>query len=137
MGMEKTFSILHAVPGIVSRVSEIRRMLHYANARQDKALTSSEARRTIYEKDPVKVAKRWEKMGAEILHLVDLDGAKDGERANQVVVKESLQIETVFVTAIFNKLDCYTIFANCLNDDGKNLEKFIAITNSFKLKPKN
>ncbi|WAW09408.1 diguanylate cyclase [Oxalobacter vibrioformis] len=51
-GMEKTFSILHAVPGIVSRVSEIRRMLHYANARQDKALTSSEARRTIYEKDP-------------------------------------------------------------------------------------
>ena len=51
-GMEKTFSILHAVPGIVSRLSEMRQMLHYANARQDKALTSSGARRAVYEKDP-------------------------------------------------------------------------------------
>lgn len=46
---------------------------------------------TIYEKDPVKVAKRWESMGAEILHIVDLDGAKDGERVNQSVVKEILE----------------------------------------------
>ncbi len=45
----------------------------------------------IYEKDPVKVAKRWERMGAEILHLVDLDGAKDGNRINQPVVKEILE----------------------------------------------
>ena len=45
----------------------------------------------IYEKDPVKVAKRWESMGAEILHLVDLDGAKDGNRMNQPVVKEILE----------------------------------------------
>ncbi len=68
---------------------------------------------------------------------ITIDGLDAYQYYYQVVVKESLQIETVFVTAIFNKLDCYTIFANCLNDDGKNLEKFIAITNSFKLKPKN
>lgn len=46
---------------------------------------------TVYEKDPVKVAKRWETMGAEILHLVDLDGAKNGNRVNQPVVKEILK----------------------------------------------
>lgn len=51
-GMEKTFSILHAVPGIVSRISEMRRMLNYANARQSSAPTSAGARRVLYEKDP-------------------------------------------------------------------------------------
>lgn len=51
-GMEKTFSILHAVPGIISRISEMRRMLRYANARQDQILTSSSSRRAVYEKDP-------------------------------------------------------------------------------------
>ena len=45
----------------------------------------------VYEKDPVKVAKKWEKMGAQILHIVDLDGAKDGERSNGSVVKEILE----------------------------------------------
>lgn len=45
---------------------------------------------TVYEKDPVKVAKKWETMGAEILHLVDLDGAKNGNRVNQSVVEEIL-----------------------------------------------
>lgn len=47
-------------------------------------------RMTVYEKDLVKVAKRWEDMGAEILHLVDLDGAKNGNRVNQPAVKEIL-----------------------------------------------
>lgn len=46
---------------------------------------------TVYEKDPVKVAKRWEDMGAEILHIVDLDGAKNGDRVNQSVVKEIVE----------------------------------------------
>lgn len=46
---------------------------------------------TIYEKDPVKVARRWENKGAEILHLVDLDGAKNGNRINQAVVKEIIR----------------------------------------------
>jgi diguanylate cyclase (GGDEF)-like protein len=50
-GMEKTLNILHAVPGIISRISEIRRMLRYANTRRDKAFTSSDARRAIYEKN--------------------------------------------------------------------------------------
>lgn len=43
---------------------------------------------TLYEKDPVKLALRWESMGAEILHLVDLDGARNGMRINESVVKD-------------------------------------------------
>lgn len=46
---------------------------------------------TVYEKDPVKVAKRWEHIGAQILHIVDLDGAKDGNRVNQPVVEEIIK----------------------------------------------
>lgn len=46
---------------------------------------------TVYEQDPVKVAKRWEAMGAEVLHLVDLDGARDGQRLNEPVVREILK----------------------------------------------
>lgn len=43
-------------------------------------------RMTIYESDPVKVAKRWESKGARWLHLVDLDGARGGIRVNETVV---------------------------------------------------
>lgn len=43
---------------------------------------------TVYEKDPVKVAIKWETLGAEILHLVDLDGARGGIRINEDVVKD-------------------------------------------------
>lgn len=43
---------------------------------------------TIYEKDPVKVAKEWQTLGAEMLHVVDLDGARNGIRVNELVVKE-------------------------------------------------
>ncbi|MFA5577191.1 MAG: 1-(5-phosphoribosyl)-5-[(5-phosphoribosylamino)methylideneamino]imidazole-4-carboxamide isomerase [Tissierellaceae bacterium] len=45
---------------------------------------------TVYESDPVKVAKRWEKQGASIIHLVDLDGARDGIRVNEGIVKDIL-----------------------------------------------
>lgn len=31
----------------------------------------------VYSNDPVEMAKKWESIGAEYLHIVDLDGAKD------------------------------------------------------------
>jgi phosphoribosylformimino-5-aminoimidazole carboxamide ribotide isomerase len=37
---------------------------------------------TLYNEDPVDQAKRWEAAGAEIIHVVDLDGAVTGEPAN-------------------------------------------------------
>ncbi|HCV00514.1 MAG: 1-(5-phosphoribosyl)-5-[(5-phosphoribosylamino)methylideneamino]imidazole-4-carboxamide isomerase [Dehalococcoidia bacterium] len=41
---------------------------------------------TVYENDPTTVAKEWETQGAKRLHVVDLDGAKEGHPVNGVDV---------------------------------------------------
>ena len=53
------------------------------------------AQETVYGDSPVEMAKHWEQQGAEFLHIVDLDGAKDGQPTNFAVVRsiaESLNI---------------------------------------------
>ena len=37
---------------------------------------------TVYSDDPVAMAKKWEKAGAQLLHVVDLDGAQKGAMKN-------------------------------------------------------
>ncbi len=39
-------------------------------------------KKTTYAEDPLEVAKKWESLGGEFLHLVDLDGAKTGDMPN-------------------------------------------------------
>ena len=41
---------------------------------------------TVFDDDPVTVAKRWVDQGARRMHIVDLDGAKDGVRGNHDAV---------------------------------------------------
>jgi len=41
---------------------------------------------TVFDHDPVAVAQRWEKLGAQRLHVVDLDGAKAGRPVNAHIV---------------------------------------------------
>ena len=43
---------------------------------------------TVYNDDPVGMAEKWEKEGAEIIHLVDLDGAKDGKPLNIDIIEK-------------------------------------------------
>lgn len=43
---------------------------------------------TVYSNNPVEVALRWENLGAEMLHLVDLDGAFTGSFKNLQVIKD-------------------------------------------------
>ena len=45
------------------------------------------ARATVYEDDPVETARRWERMGARRVHVVDLDGARAGEPRNLDVIR--------------------------------------------------
>ncbi len=45
------------------------------------------ARETVFSDDPVAVAKQFEAQGAKHLHLVDLDGARDGKPTNYEVVQ--------------------------------------------------
>ncbi|MBA2469010.1 MAG: 1-(5-phosphoribosyl)-5-[(5-phosphoribosylamino)methylideneamino]imidazole-4-carboxamide isomerase [Chloroflexia bacterium] len=44
-------------------------------------------RETIFDADPVDAALRWKEQGAEWIHIVDLDGARDGVRANQSTIE--------------------------------------------------
>ena len=45
------------------------------------------ARETVYSDDPTEMAKRWADMGATRLHVVDLDGAKQGTPGNLKVIR--------------------------------------------------
>jgi phosphoribosylformimino-5-aminoimidazole carboxamide ribotide isomerase len=44
-------------------------------------------RETVFDADPVDAARRWQDQGAAWIHIVDLDGARDGIRHNQAVIK--------------------------------------------------
>jgi phosphoribosylformimino-5-aminoimidazole carboxamide ribotide isomerase len=49
------------------------------------------ARETVFEDDPVVAARRWANLGAERIHVVDLDGARDGRQANAAIVRAIAQ----------------------------------------------
>jgi phosphoribosylformimino-5-aminoimidazole carboxamide ribotide isomerase len=44
-------------------------------------------RETVFSDDPVEMARRWEREGARRLHIVDLDGAREGQPRNLAVVE--------------------------------------------------
>lgn len=46
---------------------------------------------TIYNKDPLFVAKRWKTLGAKFFHVVDLDGAKTGLRSNFAIIEKIIK----------------------------------------------
>ena len=55
------------------------------------------AQKTVYSDDPVSVAKGFREAGGEILHLVDLDGAKAGYAAAAEIVEEIAAESGMFV----------------------------------------
>lgn len=48
------------------------------------------ARQTVYGDDPVEMARRWEAEGASRIHVVDLDGAREGVRQNALAIGQVL-----------------------------------------------
>ncbi len=52
---------------------------------------------TVYSDNPVSVAKEFEKLGAKNVHLVDLEGAKDGTTPNIKVVQEIAKNTNLFI----------------------------------------
>lgn len=52
---------------------------------------------TVYSDNPVEVAKEFKEAGASCLHLVDLDGAKDGKLVNFDIIKEIVSKVEMFV----------------------------------------
>ena len=48
-------------------------------------------RETVFEDDPVVAAARWAALGAGRIHVVDLDGAREGRQANAEVTRRIVQ----------------------------------------------
>jgi phosphoribosylformimino-5-aminoimidazole carboxamide ribotide isomerase len=54
-------------------------------------------RETVFGDDPVAVARRWQDAGAKRLHVVDLDGAREGGPRNEKAIREILATVSVKV----------------------------------------
>jgi len=50
---------------------------------------------TVYGEDPVEMARRWIARGAGFLHLVDLDGAREGTPRNREAIRRILKISSI------------------------------------------
>jgi len=46
------------------------------------------AAETVYSNDPAQILDRYVRLGARRVHVVDLDGARDGEQANRAVIEK-------------------------------------------------
>ncbi len=53
------------------------------------------SRETVYGDDPAEMAKRWEAEGAERLHVVDLDGAREGTRPNADAIRRLVRAVSI------------------------------------------
>lgn len=52
---------------------------------------------TVYSDEPDKLAKEFEKAGASFVHIVDLEGAKDGTCPNMDIIKKIVEGTSLFV----------------------------------------
>lgn len=46
---------------------------------------------TVYGDHPGEMAKKWERLGGDFLHIVDLDGAKAGKGINEAAIREIVE----------------------------------------------
>jgi phosphoribosylformimino-5-aminoimidazole carboxamide ribotide isomerase len=53
--------------------------------------------KTVYSKNPMEVAQNFKDMGAKLLHIVDLNGARSGLSANYEIIKEIGKITNIQV----------------------------------------
>jgi phosphoribosylformimino-5-aminoimidazole carboxamide ribotide isomerase len=53
------------------------------------------SRETVFADDPAAVARRWVELGADRLHVVDLDGAKAGKPVNGRVIRKIVEAAAV------------------------------------------
>ena len=58
------------------------------NGKVVRLLKGDFTKETVYSGDPVNMAIRWEREGARMLHIVDLDGAFSGKLVNLAAVKQ-------------------------------------------------
>ena len=52
---------------------------------------------TTYSKEPVSLAREYEAMGFDELHIVDLDGAQSGQQQNQKIIREVVETGNLII----------------------------------------
>ncbi len=50
---------------------------------------------TVYGDDPVEMARRWERAGADYIHVVDLDGAQSGAGGNRSIIAKMTEAVSI------------------------------------------
>lgn len=75
---------MQVIPAIDIRAGQCVRLLQGQAAQQ-----------TVYSQNPVTMAQRWADAGAELLHVVDLDGAFAGQSRNFAVIQRMVQAISV------------------------------------------
>ena len=53
------------------------------------------SRETVFSDDPAEVARKWAALGADRIHVVDLDGAKAGKPINGPVIRKIVEAASV------------------------------------------
>ncbi|MDP2938978.1 MAG: 1-(5-phosphoribosyl)-5-[(5-phosphoribosylamino)methylideneamino]imidazole-4-carboxamide isomerase [Candidatus Omnitrophota bacterium] len=69
---------------------------------------------TIYSHNPLEIAKQWQRQGAELIHVVDLDGAQTGQLKNLKAIAEiahSIKTPIEVGGGIRNEEDIAQLFA--------------------------
>ncbi|MGH7909476.1 MAG: 1-(5-phosphoribosyl)-5-[(5-phosphoribosylamino)methylideneamino]imidazole-4-carboxamide isomerase [Thermodesulfobacteriota bacterium] len=51
-------------------------------------LKGEEGTETVFSEDPLETARKWENLGAKLIHVVDLDGAFSGEPRNFEIIRD-------------------------------------------------
>ena len=65
------------------------------NGKCVRLLQGKKDRETIYSDDPVRMASRWQREGATYLHLIDLDGAFEGQSLNVEAIRSIVEATDV------------------------------------------
>jgi len=65
------------------------------NGRCVRLVQGDYSRETVFNDDPVAVAKQWAAAGADRIHLVDLDGAKAGQPINGDVIRRIVEAVSI------------------------------------------
>ncbi|MYE46752.1 MAG: 1-(5-phosphoribosyl)-5-[(5-phosphoribosylamino)methylideneamino]imidazole-4-carboxamide isomerase [Chloroflexi bacterium] len=75
-------------------------------------------RETVFDDDPLAVAVRWAALGARRIHIVDLDGAREGQQVNAALVRRIVRTVDAAVQTGGGLRDLATVRAAL--DDGVN-----------------
>ena len=93
-------------------------------------------KKTIFNKNPLDQAKIFQDMGCDWIHIVDLDGAKNGNSDNFDIVKEiALKTDTPEGKKIFEDLMNYEeMLKKMIEIDYERRNSLIKLTNEKRLK---